>query len=160
MFVLDPMLATGGSAIAAIDFLKQKGVTKLHFLCIIAAPEGVRELREAHPDVAIYIGALDEKLNDHAYIVPGLGDAGDRLFGTKEITEETVAFFQILTEYYSYMIAFLLAFVLSLATTPISMKIAYKVGALDQPKKRGMHTKVMPRAVSSSQFGDCWGERH
>ena len=83
MFVLDPMLATGGSAIAAIDFLKQKGVTKLHFLCIIAAPEGVRELREAHPDVAIYIGALDEKLNDHAYIVPGLGDAGDRLFGTK-----------------------------------------------------------------------------
>ena len=83
MFVLDPMLATGGSAIAAIDFLKQKGVTKLHFLCIIAAPEGVRELCEAHPDVAIYIGALDEKLNDHAYIVPGLGDAGDRLFGTK-----------------------------------------------------------------------------
>ncbi|AVM67982.1 uracil phosphoribosyltransferase [Lachnospiraceae bacterium oral taxon 500] len=83
MFVLDPMLATGGSAIAAIDFLKQKGVTKLHFLCIIAAPEGVKELREAHPDVAIYIGALDEKLNDHAYIVPGLGDAGDRLFGTK-----------------------------------------------------------------------------
>ena len=81
--MLDPMLATGGSAIAAIDFLKQKGVTKLHFLCIIAAPEGVRELREAHPDVAIYIGALDEKLNDHAYIVPGLGDAGDRLFGTK-----------------------------------------------------------------------------
>ena len=83
MFVLDPMLATGGSAIAAIDFLQQKGVTKLHFLCIIAAPEGVKELREAHPDVAIYIGALDEKLNDHAYIVPGLGDAGDRLFGTK-----------------------------------------------------------------------------
>lgn len=83
MFVLDPMLATGGSAIAAIDFLKQKGVTKLHFLCIIAAPEGVKALREAHPDVAIYIGALDEKLNDHAYIVPGLGDAGDRLFGTK-----------------------------------------------------------------------------
>jgi len=83
MFVLDPMLATGGSAIAAIDFLKQKGVTKLHFLCIIAAPEGVKALREAHPDVAVYIGALDEKLNDHAYIVPGLGDAGDRLFGTK-----------------------------------------------------------------------------
>lgn len=83
MFVLDPMLATGGSAIAAIDFLKKKGVTKLHFLCIIAAPEGVKALREAHPDVAVYIGALDEKLNDHAYIVPGLGDAGDRLFGTK-----------------------------------------------------------------------------
>ena len=81
MFVLDPMLATGGSAIAAIDFLKQKGVTKLHFLCIIAAPEGVKALREAHPDVAVYIGALDEKLNDHAYIVPGLGDAGDRLYG-------------------------------------------------------------------------------
>ncbi len=83
MFVLDPMLATGGSAIAAIDFLKKKGVTKLHFLCIIAAPEGVKALEEAHPDVPIYIGALDEKLNDHAYIVPGLGDAGDRLFGTK-----------------------------------------------------------------------------
>ena len=83
VFVVDPMLATGGSAIAAIDFLKQKGVTKLHFLCIIAAPEGVKALREAHPDVAVYIGALDEKLNDHAYIVPGLGDAGDRLFGTK-----------------------------------------------------------------------------
>ncbi|MDO4764766.1 MAG: uracil phosphoribosyltransferase [Eubacteriales bacterium] len=83
MFVLDPMLATGGSAIAAIDFLKAKGVHKLHFLCIIAAPEGVKALTEAHPDVPIYIGALDEKLNDHAYIVPGLGDAGDRLFGTK-----------------------------------------------------------------------------
>lgn len=83
MFVLDPMLATGGSAIAAIDFLKVKGVHKLHFLCIIAAPEGVKALTEAHPDVPIYIGALDEKLNDHAYIVPGLGDAGDRLFGTK-----------------------------------------------------------------------------
>ena len=83
IFVLDPMLATGGSAIAAIDFLKEKGVHKLHFLCIIAAPEGVKALKEAHPDVPIYVGALDEKLNDHAYIVPGLGDAGDRLFGTK-----------------------------------------------------------------------------
>ncbi|RRD93883.1 uracil phosphoribosyltransferase [Clostridiales bacterium COT073_COT-073] len=83
IFVLDPMLATGGSAIAAIDFLKEKGVHKLHFLCIIAAPEGVKALQEAHPDVPIYIGALDERLNDHAYIVPGLGDAGDRLFGTK-----------------------------------------------------------------------------
>lgn len=83
MFVLDPMLATGGSAIAAIEFLKQKGVHKLHFLCIIAAPEGVKALQEAHPDVPIYVGALDDRLNDHAYIVPGLGDAGDRLFGTK-----------------------------------------------------------------------------
>lgn len=82
-FVLDPMLATGGSAAAAIQFIKDKGVEKIHFMCLIAAPEGVASLEAAHPDVDIYIAALDEKLNDHAYIVPGLGDAGDRLFGTK-----------------------------------------------------------------------------
>ncbi len=83
IFVLDPMLATGGSAIAAIDFIKEKGVERIKFLCLIAAPEGVEALSKAHPDVDIYIASLDEKLNDHAYIVPGLGDAGDRLFGTK-----------------------------------------------------------------------------
>lgn len=82
-FVLDPMLATGGSAVAAIQFIKDKGVERIHFMCLIAAPEGVAALEAAHPDVDIYIAALDEKLNDHAYIVPGLGDAGDRLFGTK-----------------------------------------------------------------------------
>ncbi len=83
IFVLDPMLATGGSAIAAIDFIKEKGVERIKFMCLIAAPEGVEALKTAHPDVDIYIASLDEKLNDHAYIVPGLGDAGDRLFGTK-----------------------------------------------------------------------------
>ncbi len=83
IFVLDPMLATGGSASAAIQFIKNKGVERIHFMCLIAAPEGVAALEAAHPDVDIYIAALDEKLNDHAYIVPGLGDAGDRLFGTK-----------------------------------------------------------------------------
>lgn len=83
VFVTDPMLATGGSAIAAITMLKEKGVKNIRFLCIIAAPEGVKALNEAHPDVDIYIGALDERLNDHGYIVPGLGDAGDRIFGTK-----------------------------------------------------------------------------
>ena len=77
------MLATGGSAAAAITMLKEKGVKNIHFMCIIAAPEGVKALQEAHPDVDIYIGALDEHLNDHGYIVPGLGDAGDRIFGTK-----------------------------------------------------------------------------
>lgn len=82
-FVVDPMLATGGSAAAAITMLKEKGVKKIHFLCIIAAPEGVKKLTEAHPDIDIFIGALDERLNDHKYIVPGLGDAGDRIFGTK-----------------------------------------------------------------------------
>ncbi|HIT05538.1 MAG TPA: uracil phosphoribosyltransferase [Candidatus Scybalocola faecipullorum] len=82
-FVVDPMLATGGSASAAITMLKEKGVKKIHFLCIIAAPEGVRKLSEDHPDVDIYIGALDDHLNEHKYIVPGLGDAGDRIFGTK-----------------------------------------------------------------------------
>ena len=83
IFVVDPMLATGGSALAAVDLLKKHGCKKLHFLCIIAAPEGVKAFTEAHPDVDLYIGALDDHLNDHGYIVPGLGDAGDRIFGTK-----------------------------------------------------------------------------
>lgn len=83
VFVTDPMLATGGSAEAAITMLKEKGVKNIHFMCVIAAPEGVKALSKAHPDVDIYIGALDEHLNDHGYIVPGLGDAGDRIFGTK-----------------------------------------------------------------------------
>lgn len=82
-FVVDPMLATGGSSVAAIQMLKDKGVKNIRFLCILAAPEGVERMRKAHPDVEMYIGALDEKLNDHGYIVPGLGDAGDRIFGTK-----------------------------------------------------------------------------
>jgi uracil phosphoribosyltransferase len=83
IFVVDPMLATGGSASAAIDFIKQKGGKNIVFLCLIAAPEGIEVLQKEHPDVDIYIAAKDEKLNDHAYIVPGLGDAGDRLYGTK-----------------------------------------------------------------------------
>jgi uracil phosphoribosyltransferase len=83
VFVVDPMLATGGSSIAAINMLKERGCKNIHFMCIIAAPEGVEAMKKAHPDVDIYIGALDEKLNDHSYIVPGLGDAGDRIFGTK-----------------------------------------------------------------------------
>ena len=83
VFVVDPMLATGGSAAAAIQMLKDKGCKKIHFLCIIGAPEGLEVLKNAHPDVDIYVGALDEKLNENAYIVPGLGDAGDRIFGTK-----------------------------------------------------------------------------
>lgn len=81
--VLDPMLATGGSAIAAIDFMKKRGVKNIKFLCLIAAPYGIEQLTKAHPDVDVYVAAVDEKLNDHCYIVPGLGDAGDRLFGTK-----------------------------------------------------------------------------
>lgn len=81
--VVDPMLATGGSAIEAINSLKKRGAKHIIFMCLIAAPEGVAAVEEAHPDVDIYIAALDEKLNDHGYIVPGLGDAGDRLFGTK-----------------------------------------------------------------------------
>ncbi len=80
--VVDPMLATGGSAAAAIDFIKERGAKKIKFMCLIAAPEGVKVLTDAHPDVDVYIGALDEKLNEKCYIVPGLGDAGDRLFGT------------------------------------------------------------------------------
>ena len=83
VFVVDPMLATGGSATAAIQMLKDKGVKHIHFMCIIAAPEGVKKMQECHPDVDMYIGALDEQLNSHGYIVPGLGDAGDRIFGTK-----------------------------------------------------------------------------
>lgn len=83
LLVLDPMLATGGSAVAAVQFIKDKGAKNISFLCLVAAPEGVKKLQEAHPDVTIYIAMLDEKLNDHGYVVPGLGDAGDRLFGTK-----------------------------------------------------------------------------
>lgn len=83
VFVVDPMLATGGSSVAAIQMLKDKGVRKIRFMCIIAAPEGLEVMKKAHPDVDIYVGALDEHLNDHGYIVPGLGDAGDRIFGTK-----------------------------------------------------------------------------
>ena len=81
--LVDPMLATGGSAIEAVNSLKKRGAISIKFMCLIAAPEGVEALQKAHPDVDIYIAALDEKLNDHGYIVPGLGDAGDRLFGTK-----------------------------------------------------------------------------
>ena len=83
VFVVDPMLATGGSSVAAIQLLKEKGVENIRFMCIIAAPEGVELMQKEHPDVDIYIGALDERLNEHKYIVPGLGDAGDRIFGTK-----------------------------------------------------------------------------
>lgn len=83
VFVVDPMLATGGSSVAAIQMLKEKGCKNIHFMCIIAAPEGVEKMKAAHPDVDMYIGAMDERLNDHGYIVPGLGDAGDRIFGTK-----------------------------------------------------------------------------
>ena len=83
VFVVDPMLATGGSAAAAITLLKEKGVKNIHFMCMIAAPEGVSRMQEEHPDVDLYIAALDDHLNDHGYIVPGLGDAGDRIFGTK-----------------------------------------------------------------------------
>ena len=83
VYVVDPMLATGGSCVAAIQMLKEKGVKNIHFMCIIASPEGVERLQKEYPDVDIYIAALDEKLNDHGYIVPGLGDAGDRIFGTK-----------------------------------------------------------------------------
>ncbi len=83
VFVVDPMLATGGSSVAAIQMLKDKGVKNIRFLCIIAAPEGVERMQKEHPDVDIYIGALDKQLNEHGYIVPGLGDAGDRIFGTK-----------------------------------------------------------------------------
>jgi uracil phosphoribosyltransferase len=81
--VIDPMLATGGSAAAAIDFLKERGAKNIKLMCLVAAPEGVQYVNDQHPDVGIYTAAVDEKLNDHGYIVPGLGDAGDRLFGTK-----------------------------------------------------------------------------
>jgi uracil phosphoribosyltransferase len=82
-FVLDPMLATGGSAAAAVTSLKRAGAARIRFLCLVAAPEGVRRLATAHPDVAIYTASLDRQLNEHGYILPGLGDAGDRLFGTR-----------------------------------------------------------------------------
>ncbi len=83
IFVVDPMLATGGSAILAVDSLKKRGAANIKFVCLVAAPEGVKKLQESHPDIDIYTASLDEKLNEHGYIVPGLGDAGDRLFGTK-----------------------------------------------------------------------------
>ncbi len=82
VIVLDPMLATGGSGSAAIDFIKKRGAKNIRFACIIAAPEGIKVMQESHPDVDLFVGCLDEKLNDVGYIVPGLGDAGDRLFGT------------------------------------------------------------------------------
>ena len=83
VIILDPMLATGGSASAAIDFMKEYGVKNIKLMNILAAPEGIARIRKDHPDVPIYVAACDEKLNDHGYIIPGLGDAGDRLFGTK-----------------------------------------------------------------------------
>ena len=83
LIVVDPMLATGGSSIAAIQFLKDRGCKNIRLMCLIGAPEGIKALEEAHPDVDLYIAAVDEKLDDHCYIGPGLGDAGDRLFGTK-----------------------------------------------------------------------------
>jgi uracil phosphoribosyltransferase len=83
VIVMDPMLATANSAVAAIDRLKRRGVKELRFVCLLAAPEGVERLTKAHPDVEVWTAAIDERLNDHGYIVPGLGDAGDRMFGTK-----------------------------------------------------------------------------
>lgn len=83
VIILDPMLATGGSALDAIELLKNKGVKKIKFLCILAAPEGLKEVEEKHPDVQIYTASIDERLNENKYIVPGLGDAGDRIFGTQ-----------------------------------------------------------------------------
>ena len=83
VFVVDPMLATGGSATAAITRLKNKGVKKIRFMCIVAAPQGIERMQKEHPDVDLYVGALDDHLNENGYIVPGLGDAGDRIFGTK-----------------------------------------------------------------------------
>lgn len=83
IYVLDPMLATGGTAAAAIQFLKERGVKNIAFLCLVSSPEGVKKLQEEHPDVDIYTAALDKGLNEKGYVVPGLGDAGDRLFGTK-----------------------------------------------------------------------------
>lgn len=83
LFVVDPMLATGGSAIMAMDMLKKRGASNIKFMCLVAAPEGVKALRDAHPDIDVYTAALDDHLNEDGYIFPGLGDAGDRLFGTK-----------------------------------------------------------------------------
>lgn len=83
IFIVDPMLATGGSAIAAINSIKQRGAKNIKLVCLVGAPEGVKAINDAHPDVTVYLASLDEKLNEKGYIVPGLGDAGDRLFGTK-----------------------------------------------------------------------------
>ncbi len=83
LIILDPMLATGGSAAAGIQFLKQRGASQIRLVCLIAAPEGIKNVQDRHPDVDIYVAAVDERLNSHGYIIPGLGDAGDRLFGTK-----------------------------------------------------------------------------
>ena len=83
LIVVDPMLATGGSSVAAIDFIKQRGCKSITLMCLVGCPEGVKAVQDAHPDVEMYLAALDERLNEHAYIVPGLGDAGDRIFGTK-----------------------------------------------------------------------------
>ncbi|HID39772.1 MAG TPA: uracil phosphoribosyltransferase [Calditrichaeota bacterium] len=83
VLVIDPMLATGGSAVAALDFVKKAGATSIAFICLVAAPEGVRFLEERYPDIPVYTAALDRKLNDHKYILPGLGDAGDRIYGTE-----------------------------------------------------------------------------
>ena len=83
VFVVDPMLATGGSAVAAIDFIKEKGAKDIVFMCLIAAPEGLTKLMNLHKDVDVYVAALDDRLDDNDYILPGLGDAGDRLFGTR-----------------------------------------------------------------------------
>jgi len=83
IILVDPMLATGGTAVACIDYLKKNGTTDIKFMCLIAAPEGINYLQKYHPDIKIYTAAVDERLNSHGYIVPGLGDAGDRLFGTK-----------------------------------------------------------------------------
>ncbi len=83
LILLDPMLATGGSASMAVDFLKEKGAANIKLMCLIAAPEGIKEMQKKHPDVEIYTASIDERLNSHGYIIPGLGDAGDRLFGTK-----------------------------------------------------------------------------
>ena len=83
IFIVDPMLATGGSAIAAINSIKQRGAKNIKLVCLVGAPEGVKAINEAHPDVTVYLASLDEKLNEKGYIVPGLGDAGDRIFGTK-----------------------------------------------------------------------------
>lgn len=83
LVLVDPMLATGGSAAAGIQFLKQRGATQIRLVCLIAAPEGIKNVQDKHPDVDIYVAAVDDRLNSHGYIVPGLGDAGDRLFGTK-----------------------------------------------------------------------------
>ena len=120
IIVVDPMLATGASAIEAITSLKKRGAKNIRFMCLIAAPEGVEKMHEAHPDVDIYIAALDEKLNDKAYITPGLGDAGDRLFGT-QIEESEIS---------SLMKKIMTIF----GTRPEAIKMAPLVKALEQEK--------------------------